>query len=384
VAEFYPRAGDPVLGIWAHRQALAARDAGAEVRVVVLHRLVPPRAAVAAGPASAAAALAALLRQPRIEELDGLAVHYVGYISPPRSFAYAAWGVWAAPALRRFLRRLRQDFAFELIHAHNAVPAGDAVRRVGLDVPTVVSVHGGDVLFTAPRMRGGERAVGRALEHARLVLANSEGIRLQALEHGAARVRVVHLGADAAPAVTPAPDPPAIVTVAHLAARKRHADVIGALALLRERQPTLRYRIVGDGPERAALERLAMQTGVGDRVEFLGQLPHGAAVEQLRHATLMAMPSVDEAFGVAYVEALAAGVPAIGCAGEPGPQEIAAEGEGMLLVKSGDTAGLAEAIAGVVQDPSPRLREAALQTGRLFSWERCGRETVDCYAEALS
>ena len=42
VAEFYPRADDPVLGVWAHRQALAARDAGADVRVLVLHRLVPP------------------------------------------------------------------------------------------------------------------------------------------------------------------------------------------------------------------------------------------------------------------------------------------------------------------------------------------------------
>src|SRR5206468_12199512 len=44
VAEFYPRAADPVLGIWAHRQALAVRDAGAELTVFVLHRLVPPTA----------------------------------------------------------------------------------------------------------------------------------------------------------------------------------------------------------------------------------------------------------------------------------------------------------------------------------------------------
>ena len=43
VAEYYPRQHDPVLGIWAHRQALAARDAGAEVHVVVLHRPIPPR-----------------------------------------------------------------------------------------------------------------------------------------------------------------------------------------------------------------------------------------------------------------------------------------------------------------------------------------------------
>ena len=50
VSEFYPRRGDPVLGVWAHRQALAAREAGVEVRVLVLHRLVPPRASLSQGP----------------------------------------------------------------------------------------------------------------------------------------------------------------------------------------------------------------------------------------------------------------------------------------------------------------------------------------------
>jgi len=48
VAEFYPRAHDPVLGVWAHRQALAAREAGAEVSVFVLHRVVPPKRDLAA------------------------------------------------------------------------------------------------------------------------------------------------------------------------------------------------------------------------------------------------------------------------------------------------------------------------------------------------
>ena len=58
VAEFYPSHRDPVLGIWAHRQALATRDAGAEVRVLVLRRLVPPRASLAQGPAGAGRELA--------------------------------------------------------------------------------------------------------------------------------------------------------------------------------------------------------------------------------------------------------------------------------------------------------------------------------------
>ena len=58
LAEFYPSIRDPVLGIWAHRQALAAQQAGAEVRVLALHRLVPSRSSLAAGPEGAGSLVA--------------------------------------------------------------------------------------------------------------------------------------------------------------------------------------------------------------------------------------------------------------------------------------------------------------------------------------
>src|SRR5271163_5086499 len=106
VAEFYPRRGDPVLGVWAHRQALAARDGGAEVRVLVLHRLIPPRASFANGPANAVGELTARAREPRSQVRDGIPVTYVPFVSPPRQRSYATWGAWAAPTLGLALRRL--------------------------------------------------------------------------------------------------------------------------------------------------------------------------------------------------------------------------------------------------------------------------------------
>ena len=84
VAEFYPSRGDPVLGVWAHRQALAARDAGAEVRVLVLHRLIPPRASLDSGLRGALDAMMERLREPRRQLRDGLPVTYVPYVSPDR------------------------------------------------------------------------------------------------------------------------------------------------------------------------------------------------------------------------------------------------------------------------------------------------------------
>jgi teichuronic acid biosynthesis glycosyltransferase TuaC len=393
VAEFYPSRRDPVLGVWAHRQALAARDAGAEVQVLVLHRLVPPRAALREGPGALARELGARVREPREQTIDGLPVSYVSFVSPPRPRAYANWGAWAAPPLGRALHRLRRTFPFELVHAHNAVPAAEAVRRARVDVPLVVSVHGGDVLHTAaaaPRgSAAGVEAVARGLGAARLTLANSQGIAELCRAHGAGEVRVVHLGADLLDAPRPPRregSPPTLVTVGHLVARKRHADVLRALAVLERRHPTLRYEIVGDGPERVALEGLAARLGVSDRVDLRGQLTPAQAVARARTGTLFVMPSTEEAFGVAYIEAMAGGVPAIGCRGEPGPEEIAAAGDGFVLVPPGDIERLTQRIDELLSDPH-RLREAGLRAracvAASFTWERCGRQTLAAYEHAL-
>jgi teichuronic acid biosynthesis glycosyltransferase TuaC len=370
VAEFYPRAHDPVLGIWAHRQALAARAAGADVRVAVLYRPIPPRADPGA--------LGRYLRQPPRSELDGITVDYVPFVSPPRAGSYGRWGAWATPSLAAYLHARRRTF--DVIHAHNAIPAGDAARRARIKRPLVVSVHGGDVFFTAPRH--GEAGVRRVFQSARLVLANSAGVARRARDLGAREARVVHLGADL-PEHLPRRDAHTVVTVGHLVGRKRHADVIRALWTLRDKLP-LRYLVIGDGPERGTLERLAAELDVD--VEFAGQLPHEHALERLRSCAIMALPSIDEAFGVAYIEAMAARVPAIGCLGEPGPDEIARCGDGMRLVPPGDVEALARELHAILSEPAylADLGERARHTvAEHFTWEACGRATVAAYEDAL-
>jgi glycosyltransferase involved in cell wall biosynthesis len=379
VAEFYPRAADPVLGVWAHRQALAARDAGADVRVIVLHRPIAPSAEV-----RSAAAWRRELAQPARAVLDGLDVRYVRYVSPPRERAYPQWGAWAAPALRLALRRLHREFPYDLVHAHYAVPAADAVLRAGVRAPLVVSEHGGDVFHTA-RLPGGERAVRRAFGTAHLVLANSSGIARAVRDLGARATRVVHLGADVLVAESPPAGPPTLVSLAHLVPRKRHADVLRALWLLRDRRPDVRYLVVGDGPERPALERLAAELELAGRVEFAGRLPHEQALKRLHEGSVFVLPSTDEALGVAYLEAMAAGLPVIAARGEPGPEDLARAGDGVRLVPPGDVEELAAEIDSLL-DPEwgARVGAAAKATVEAqFTWEACGRATVAAYEETL-
>jgi glycosyltransferase involved in cell wall biosynthesis len=218
------------------------------------------------------------------------------------------------------------------------------------------------------------------------VLCNS-GATLQraaALAGTDERMRVVHLGAEPPPGEPPPKhEAPTVCTVGYLIGRKRHRDVLDALALL---PPEVRWVVIGDGPERPFLLEQAERLGVGDRIEWKGQLPPDDARRELARCHVMAMPSEDEAFGVAYGEALACGVPAIGCAGEGGPEELAALGEGMVLVPPRDPPALERAIRDLLADEDERRRlgEAARRTAaEHLSWEACGHDTVAAYEAAL-
>jgi glycosyltransferase involved in cell wall biosynthesis len=98
------------------------------------------------------------------------------------------------------------------------------------------------------------------------------------------------------------------------------------------------------------------------------------------------MPSVEEPFGVAYVEAMAGGLPAIGTRGEGGPEDIAAAGGGMVLVAPDDHRALTDELSGLLGDPG-RLdalgRAARQNVQRNFTWSACGDATVAAYQAAV-
>jgi glycosyltransferase involved in cell wall biosynthesis len=370
IAEYYPRPHDPVSGVWAHRQALAARDAGADVRVIVLDRPLRSR------PAQLLAELRAAAQRPRTWTLDGIEIEYARFLSPPRRRSYARWHRWARRPLAKTLDR---GPAPDLVHAHYAHLAGAAALpwTGQRKIPLAVSVHGGDVLV--PELAATSAPVLRAAD---VVLCNSRGtLQLAAgLAGGDDHMRVVHLGTDIPPEhdLPPKHEHPTIATLANVDPRKRHEDVLRALPML----PEMRWSVIGDGPALPKIEALARELGVEDRVWFAGRLPPEEALAELARCHVMALPSVDEAFGVAYVEALARGVPAIGCQGESGPEEIASLAGGMLLVQPHDPRAIAEAVRAALADPS---LPAAARAGAAahFTWGRCGRETVAAYDDAL-
>lgn len=109
----------------------------------------------------------------------------------------------------------------------------------------------------------------------------------------------------------------ATLTVSRLDDRdgyKGHDRIIKVLPDLRRRGIAVSYLVAGVGPDRERLERLAQSLEVSDQVRFLGMVPKGDLPDLYRAADLFVLPSTGEGFGIAFVEAMACGTPAIGLA----------------------------------------------------------------------
>jgi phosphatidylinositol alpha-1,6-mannosyltransferase len=143
-----------------------------------------------------------------------------------------------------------------------------------------------------------------------------------------------------------------LLTVGRMVASERykgHDKVMAAIRELVTQGHDICYLIVGEGDDHARLEALAAETGVGDRVKFLGAVDPQNLLETYRAADVFVMPSTGEGFGVSFLEAMASGTPALGL-GVAGARDALGEGELGTAVSEND---LASAIGRLLAQARP-------------------------------
>ena len=146
-----------------------------------------------------------------------------------------------------------------------------------------------------------------------------------------------------------------LVTVGRANQPKGHDITIRAIARLRESGRAVRLRIVGGGPELESLQSLARKLRVEREVEFSGSASEHEVMAFLRAADAFVLPSRSEALGVAYMEAMALGLPTIGTDTGGVGEIITSERDG-LLVPLDDAERLATAVARLMDEPELRRR----------------------------
>jgi len=160
-----------------------------------------------------------------------------------------------------------------------------------------------------------------------------------------------------------------ILTVARQYPRKNTATLLAAMAKLTDKLSAAKLRVVGDGPELASLMAQSRRLDLGDRVTFLGTVTDAELQREYRHADLFCLPSRQEGFGIAFLEAMAAGLPVVAANAGAVPELVQDQHTG-LLVDPNDPNALAAALAELLGNPVRRAQmgQAAKQRAKQYHW----------------
>jgi len=329
----------------------------------------------------------------RREDFDGVDVHRFRYLMPEsaQTVCYGGGALinigrsrttlakvpalvaaeWAATAV--LLRS-----GYDVVHAHWVLPQGFVVTSVpARGAATVITAHGGDVFG----LRGAivDRFSRRALERATAVTVNSAATEraLTQITPSAALTRIP-IGVD----VDVKPDPvavaarrgsgPLLVFLGRIVAEKGIDDAIDAVALLATSHPSLRLAVVGTGQHLEAARRRAVERGVAQRVEFVGWVEPGAAVEWLAAADVVVAPSRigadgwQEGQGLSIIEAMVQARPVVATRTGGIPETID-DGVTGVMVDPSSPSALAGAISALLADPAAAVALGGRARARVVS-----------------
>jgi glycosyltransferase involved in cell wall biosynthesis len=313
---------------------------------------------------------------------------WIRYLSLPGGLGIPVEGAFLFAHIVGQLRELHRTEHVDLIHAHGPLPCGHAAMLLSkeLNIPYVVTVYGPDDLSAARvsscRGKWCHGIMRRIFAESRRVVCVSEHVREEVLEGMGRgfRTSVVYSGVDPelfSPAFEPSEPTTTVLSAGSLTAIEAHDVLIRATAVLVKEFPSVLLELIGDGPERPRLEKLAKKLGSAGLVRFVGRQSRRQIADAMKRCTLFVLPSRAEQSGCLHIEAMSCGKAVIGCRGQ-GIVEIIQHGTNGFLVGPGNEKELALAMGMLLREPQRRRNLGAAARDSILD-----RLTVEQQAENL-
>ena len=315
---------------------------------------------------------------PDHDVVDGIEVHRLALRWPPGSLKAKATYLASHRTVLRQVVRLLEAHGTDVVHVQcvssNGLYAREAADRLGL--PLVVTTQGELTMDASQIFERYDyvRALYIRLAETADAFTACSGKTLRDAEaylgHAIPGAEVIHNGANTEVFGRAEPWPrerPYLFAIGRLVPQKGF-DLL--LRAYRDAGPAADLLLAGEGPDRAALEQLAAELGIADRVTFFGRADREQVPRLHGGAAYVVLPSrTDEGLPLVSIEAMAAGRALIATE-TGGIREAVTDGEDALLVPKGDVDALAAALARVDADPAlrERLGTAALARAASFSW----------------
>lgn len=374
ITTMYPVPEYPQQGIFCHEQVKALMQAGVDVTVAVP---VPFYGSP---------------RQPAWDH-EGVHIRYVHFFKLPGTADFHETG----KNLYRRLKRVLDLKQFDLFHADAPLPSGYAAMLAAKAYGKPFAVHGHGLDVFLDRSYEGTKncrkiaaVCAQVYEAANAVIGVSQKVidRVQARVDISDKAHVVYNGVDTDafyPAERERTDGVTITSIGNLIPIKGHDLTLRAVRQLVNRgHRNIRLNIAGRGPEEEKLKALASELEIGEYVRFLGYIPYAEVAKLLQKSDIFVLPSYYEALGCVYLEAMACGLPAIGCR-ENGIDEVIEDGKTGCLIGNRSLDQLTAALE-LLLEPASRAAmgiNARKAVAQRYQWKHSAEKLRSVYSNYL-
>lgn len=294
----------------------------------------------------------------------------------------------AQMALQPYLKMLFHEFTPDIIHSHTLGFDCDlgVWLKEKLNCPLVVTAHGTDVF--RPFNQGEKLLLKQNASQADKIVCVSNLLKNTLIKCSVPE-RDLHTILNGFQ-IQNAADiqnkrPYSIIQSGYLVPRKKADITIRALKLLSERYPDITMDIVGSGSEMERFQALAAELNLSDSISFHGFLPNADNLDLMAKSKFFVMPSINEGFGIVYLEAMANGCITIGTEGE-GIADLIVHGKNGFLVPPDDPEAIVNVIDWCIAHPeeAAAIAECGRRDALALTWEKNACECIALFQELIN
>lgn len=292
----------------------------------------------------------------------------------------------AIRVIRRHFRALLDDFTPNIIHAHTLGfdSSVGAWLKKQLHVPLVVTTHGSDT--SVPVAQGRAASLKAYCDQADSVVAVSSALAGKLRSCGTQTPVSVILNGFHFRFLPEAlgKDGITMLQAGHFSEQKRFHITIRSFAQIQKAHPEAALVLIGDGAKRRELENLCKKLGLEGSVRFTGQISNQAVLAKMGQARFFVMPSVNEGFGIVYLEAMACGCVVIGTEGE-GIADLIVSGKNGFLVPPDNPYAIARTVEWCLTHPreAETVAERGHQAALELTWEKNAERYINLFEELV-
>ena len=316
--------------------------------------------------------------------LDGIVIHYIDYVSFSKYGKYLLNNLCGYISIAQYIKKTWVKFPFDIIHAHTIIFDGYLAVKLKkkYHVPTVITTHGSDT--TAEKNKGKGGYITNICKKADVIVTVSTKLKKELLQLcPTLKVHTILNGFCQRPHTLIKKNPYLILQVGSLIPQKKADITIEAFSRVLKKYPQSKLRIIGDGVESENLKKQCNALKITDYVCFYGYLDNEEVLKHMGESRIFVMPSVNEGFGIVYLEAMSQKCIVIGTKGE-GIEDVIKHGENGFLVTPNNPNELADIIIKCLSsDDTDKIAYKAAKDSQNITWETNAINYINLFNKIL-